>query len=273
MTCIYALFDPAAPEENRYVGVTVQQPDARLKTHIQEALRRSQDGGWKLPVNHRRAWIRALVREGRRPEVRVLAEVQRDVRKAEERLWIAEIRRLGHRLTNATDGGEGPEHYKPADAAKIRNSIAQKVRYSDPAEVERSRALTLAKWKDTTYRQRVVDGLTAAWSQPGRREEMSTKIREYRADPVRSAGHAEATRAFYATERGRDSARRRALPGESNPQARLAWPAVRDIRGRYAAGGVSQRALAAEFGVTQTLISQIVRGVIWRDEADEPAVA
>lgn len=33
-----------------------------------------------------------------------------------------------------------------------------------------------------------------------------------------------------------------------------------EIRTRYAAGDVNQRDLAAEFGVSQTLISQIVRG-------------
>lgn len=38
---------------------------------------------------------------------------------------------------------------------------------------------------------------------------------------------------------------------------------VTEIRQRYAAGGVTQETLGAEFGVTRSLIGQIVRLDIW----------
>jgi hypothetical protein len=60
--------------------------------------------------------------------------------------------------------------------------------------------------------------------------------------------------------------------GELGNNAALSWDEVREIR----ASSDSQRDLAARFGVAQTLISQIKRHVIWREDlallsAPEPA--
>lgn len=52
---------------------------------------------------------------------------------------------------------------------------------------------------------------------------------------------------------------------EKNPRAILSVEAVRDIRRRYAEGGISQRQLANEYGVVQVQISRVVRGVSWPD--------
>lgn len=54
-----------------------------------------------------------------------------------------------------------------------------------------------------------------------------------------------------------------ALRGEANPQARLTWAKVAQIRERAAAGEM-QRVLAAEYGVSQPRISQIVAGKKWK---------
>ena len=54
------------------------------------------------------------------------------------------------------------------------------------------------------------------------------------------------------------------IKGERNGNARLTAAAVELIRTRYAAGSISQDALAAEYGVSQVRISQIVRGRGWR---------
>lgn len=51
--------------------------------------------------------------------------------------------------------------------------------------------------------------------------------------------------------------------GQDNPNARLTDAAVRDIRRRCAAGE-SQRSLAREYGVDQTLISLVVLRKAWR---------
>lgn len=48
--------------------------------------------------------------------------------------------------------------------------------------------------------------------------------------------------------------------GERGPAAKLSSAQVAEIRSRYAIGGVSQQALADEFGVRQPLVSRIVAG-------------
>lgn len=60
--------------------------------------------------------------------------------------------------------------------------------------------------------------------------------------------------------RAKGRARGNRQRGEQSPSARLSDEAVATIRARYAEGGVTQRALGAEFGVTQAQVSNIVRG-------------
>lgn len=51
--------------------------------------------------------------------------------------------------------------------------------------------------------------------------------------------------------------------GERAGGAKLAEEQVREIRRKYSAGGVSQRALASEYGVTQSAISAVTSGRRW----------
>ncbi len=55
----------------------------------------------------------------------------------------------------------------------------------------------------------------------------------------------------------------RSLTGEKNHQSRLTEDDVREIRRKYREGGVSQRALAAEFGVVQRTIATVVNRITW----------
>lgn len=52
--------------------------------------------------------------------------------------------------------------------------------------------------------------------------------------------------------------------GEQIVQSKLTGDQVLDIRRRYAAGGVTQYALADEYGVGQDQISRIVNNKLWR---------
>jgi group I intron endonuclease len=85
-----------------------------------------------------------------------------------------------------------------------------------------------------------------------------------------------ALRGRPATAQQRENlARGRAVPqepkaGEKNGRAVLTDSDVREIRRRFAAGGISQQALADEYGVHQTAISKIVRRRAWSHLADEP---
>lgn len=54
------------------------------------------------------------------------------------------------------------------------------------------------------------------------------------------------------------------LHGESHPMVKLTWSKVQEIKRVYHAGGVSQRFLATQFGVSQTAIGRIVSGRGWR---------
>lgn len=64
-------------------------------------------------------------------------------------------------------------------------------------------------------------------------------------------------------EKGRWNNKR--FPGESNSQVRLTVIKVRDIRYRYAQGGVSIAQLAKEFQVCNTTIYNIVHRLSWRE--------
>jgi hypothetical protein len=56
--------------------------------------------------------------------------------------------------------------------------------------------------------------------------------------------------------------RRRSLGGDDNPNSKLTWAQVDEIRTRYVPG--SGKLLAKEFGVRQTTISKIIRRESWR---------
>ena len=58
-------------------------------------------------------------------------------------------------------------------------------------------------------------------------------------------------------------AKDRSTRGVRNPRAKLTEENVRTIRERYAAGGISQRALGAEFGVGDMTVSLVVRRKYW----------
>ena len=57
------------------------------------------------------------------------------------------------------------------------------------------------------------------------------------------------------------------MRGESNPKAKLTEEQVIDIRKRYAAGGITIRKLAAEYGVTFAPVQLILAGKTWRHVA------
>lgn len=64
----------------------------------------------------------------------------------------------------------------------------------------------------------------------------------------------------------RDTHRASLKRGESNPMSKLTALQVDEIRARYAAGGITQRALAREYGVTQTAVWFVLRRRNWASE-------
>lgn len=59
--------------------------------------------------------------------------------------------------------------------------------------------------------------------------------------------------------------------GEAHPSSRLTAADVAAIRDRYAAGGIFQRELAVEYGVSQGHIGGVVSGRFWRHTYREPS--
>lgn len=67
-----------------------------------------------------------------------------------------------------------------------------------------------------------------------------------------------------AADNSRDAARKgRLASGEDHPHTSLTEDRVREIRFEYANGRAEQTELATRFGVSQTVISHIVRGETW----------
>jgi hypothetical protein len=61
--------------------------------------------------------------------------------------------------------------------------------------------------------------------------------------------------------------RGRWLHGEEQRNARLTDAMVRDLRRRYASGGVTMASLAVDFGVSQPTICNTINRLSWRHVA------
>lgn len=115
---VYALCEPDAPTNVRYIGKATKGVADRLKGH-----RRSMKS--KAHYHIYRWWAK-LLREGKEPVVRILESgftSEAELFLMEKGL-IAQYKMLGYDLANMTDGGEGMSNPSPEIRAKI--SEAQK---------------------------------------------------------------------------------------------------------------------------------------------------
>lgn len=112
---IYALSDPRTSIV-RYVGVTF-----RSKRRFNEHLSRAMRGG----KTYRDCWIRSLINQGIRPLYQVIECGMGDGWQDRERFWIAHYR-IGGKLTNLTDGGDGTPGLPPSEKCRKAVSLAHK---------------------------------------------------------------------------------------------------------------------------------------------------
>lgn len=61
-----------------------------------------------------------------------------------------------------------------------------------------------------------------------------------------------------------EKGRQRNAVGEAHPRAQLTVDQVREMRRTYAAGGVKYTDLARQFGVSKSLVGQVVNRTIWK---------
>lgn len=97
-TYIYALYDPRNIEDIRYIG-KADNLQKRLSQHISSSLK----GG-----NFKDEWIRSLINENTKPEIKILEEVAYDDPiewEDREVYYIAYYFNNGHKLENCTPGG------------------------------------------------------------------------------------------------------------------------------------------------------------------------
>lgn len=92
------------------------------------------------------------------------------------------------------------------------------------------------------------------WLEPG--EKRPTIVRKKRTPPV--------PKVLTMPQKGHG--------GETNGNRKLTWEIVREIRSLFAAGGITQTALALRFGVWSPTISMIVRNRTWVESEDPPPV-
>lgn len=98
MVKIYILIDPIT-NEIRYVGKTVSTLNQRLNGHVHEA---------KTGVNfHKKHWFAKLEKQGLKPIIKQIDEVEDADWKEKERYYISLYKQTGNRLINLLEGGNG----------------------------------------------------------------------------------------------------------------------------------------------------------------------
>ncbi len=229
---IYGLTDPRT-DQVRYVGQTVRPVGVRLGAHI-TAARYKKGEGWQ-DNSYRGRWIRALEKEGVRPDIVVLAVVSggQTALDAAEVKYISYLRSLGLPLTNVTAGGGGY------------------VRAVQPAEhrVNISRGRGCTPFVDDLGRR--YETMQEASKETG----VPTSVISQILRGVRAVGNG---RTFSWTDPAREAVRQ-AVVDRVKKMGRNRGRALVDQNGRvYESVGVAAR----EIGVTTATISGVLRGRI-----------
>ena len=139
----------------RYIGYTGKRPEVRLSSHLYER---------DKFVTHKTNWLNNVIKTGGTIEMVVLNSFKTEAEvKDAEITAISKYRRLGHNLTNITDGGEGLNGYIPSKEQRKAQSKRHKQWNKKHPEFRKRRSKEVAKW----------------FSQPGVREAQSKRIKKY----------------------------------------------------------------------------------------------
>lgn len=160
---IYGLVDPLEPDHVRYVGKT--KAPTRPRGHQYEALSADYH-------THKIHWILKLLSEGRTYDIITIkqhpSDVSDDDLNTSEIFYIAKYRSEGHRLTNATDGGDGVVNLSPESRSRI--SEWNKKRWEDKEFREMMSSNTVSQWEDPIYRafhlKRMNEEIKRRWEDP-----------------------------------------------------------------------------------------------------------
>lgn len=253
---VYALCDPFVDDpilRIRYIGVTHRTLQQRLRGHLQKV--KSGDR------THRSNWIRKLLAAGVQPLIEIVDSGVDDVGRVwdvTEIVWIKHFRDMGCPLTNATDGGQGAP-LSLETRAKL-SEMAKKRKPSSETRAKIGRALR-GRTISVAIRVKISAALKGRVITPEWREKIARSHTGFR--------HSDETKALISgITKGRKMPEHLVLRnrGSSNGNSRLTEEQVRSIRLRYKAGGVSQQKLADEVGVSQSVVSRIIRKIQWAQE-------
>lgn len=101
---LYFLIDPKT-KKYRYIGIT-NSPKGRLRAHIQHVINGVDKN------RHKVAWMKSLFIDNLEPEILVACKGTRDFVCEWEVKLIAWFKKLGHPLTNLSDGGDDPPSWE-----------------------------------------------------------------------------------------------------------------------------------------------------------------
>ena len=108
---IYKLIDPV-DESVRYVGLTINSLNQRLKSHRNEKSK-----------SHKSAWIKSLKSKGNTPKIELIEEVDSYEQACDREIfWIDKLRQDGHKLTNHATGGN--KNKRMSDEVRQKMSIS-----------------------------------------------------------------------------------------------------------------------------------------------------
>jgi hypothetical protein len=103
---IYGIFDSREPEHIRYIGKTKFTLIKRLGQHISSSLKYKRSG-------RKQDWIKQLIQEGIRPEIKLLCITTNEYWEDIERILIKQYKEDGHDLLNIHRGGKLNINEKP----------------------------------------------------------------------------------------------------------------------------------------------------------------
>lgn len=223
----------------RYVGATF---DCRRRfEHHTRVVR-----GKRKPVE---CWIMWLRFKGSKPVLRILEIVPAGVDWGpREQFWISEGRRLGWRLLNHTDGGQGVTGLKFSKEALAKIAKASTGRVLGEKSRESIGSKKSTWWKTRTKEEK--DTVAARISNARKGYIIPRKVR---------AKLCKSSRAYWDSPRSVE--RRRAI---CENLSSLTWEIVRALRAEYATG-LSQKDLAVKYGIEPSQVSRIVNNKKWKE--------
>ena len=105
---VYGLYDPRSPDDIKYVGKTIHSLNYRLNQHKRNLYNITID----KKLTYKERWITKLIREGVQPGIKLLEEcATEELAYEQEVVWIQNLIKQGHKLTNTAKGGRGGSAY------------------------------------------------------------------------------------------------------------------------------------------------------------------